>query len=82
MQIFGIYSRFGYTIEVFDDAGFSMEVEEFGNVEAKSTETVDPDDPQALPLQTLSELCEESAIEKAYLLGLSSGVVSVEFDPN
>lgn len=81
MQVLGTYSRYGFTIEVIDDAGYSMDSTANGNVAAYSPEEVDPVDPRALPLVTLMALCEAAASEKASMLGLPVSAVALDYDP-
>lgn len=80
MQILGTYNQLGFTIEVFDPAGFIMESDEYGNRERYSADRVDPDHPNAMTLQELETLCGEIAEEKAYSLGLPTSVVEIECD--
>jgi hypothetical protein len=81
MRIIGTYSRFGYNVEVFDDSGFLLESEEFGNVQYNSTLSVELDDPQALSEDVIFEFCERSCTEKSYLLGLGPAEIELRYDP-
>lgn len=78
MQIVGIFSEMGFSLEVFDLAGFSLEYEEYGNKERYSDVVVDPESPEALTLAQIEQICEELAHEKALSLGVSSSGITIE----
>ena len=82
MQIVGTYSRFGYTIEVYDESGFLLESEEYGNVQYNSPLQVELDAPEALTGEEIYEACDRSTAEKAYLLGLSPLDIILKYDPS
>lgn len=82
MQIIGTYSRFGYTVEVYDDSGFLLETEEYGNVEYNSPVQVELDEPEALHDEVIYEFCDRSCNEKSYLLGLTPLDIVLKYDPS
>lgn len=82
MQIVGTYSRFGYTVEVYDDGGFLLESEEYGNVEYNSPVQVDLEEVEALPDEVIYEFCERSCTEKSVLLGLMPLDIVLKYDPS
>lgn len=82
MQIIGTYSRFGYSVEVYDDSGFLLESEEYGNVQYNSALTVELDEVEALTDDVIYEFCERSCNEKSYLLGLTALDIVLKYDPS
>jgi hypothetical protein len=82
MQIIGTYSRFGYSVEVYDDSGFLLESEEYGNVQYNSPLHVDLEDVEALTDDVIYEFCERSCNEKSYLLGLTPLDIVLKYDPS
>ena len=80
MQIIGTYSRFGYSVEVYDDSGFLLEREDYGNVLYNSPLETDLAAPEALSDEVIMEFCERSCTEKSYLLGLTPLDISFQYD--
>jgi hypothetical protein len=82
MQIIGTYSRFGYSVEVYDDSGFLLESEEYGNVQYNSPLSVELEEVEALTDDVIYEFCERSCNEKSYLLGLTPLDIVLKYDPS
>ncbi|MBC8739768.1 hypothetical protein F6X40_23940 [Paraburkholderia sp. UCT31] len=70
MHIHALYDEQGFTLRVFDDVGFELEEDFFGNSARDEREWFETGDSNALSLDEIKERCTRIAQEKAQMLGV------------